>query len=245
MTRRDTRSASYDNQSGTVTLNFGFYDPGTWGAAFSTGDGGAAASSGALLTLDPSDSRQGGIDVELGNQNQSACEQQDPFPAGPLTAVLMSEYDEFGNFTYDDVYAQLEGFNGNVYEPVSFNGTTFTTTLQNGAFTGHAWNCLVFDGYGLTLNSPPGPPRFEGAVNQGHPVSALYALAERGRDVGRLPRSLVSVGRPGRRRQRQRRVPRLHSILRRVADPSRRRDGPPMGHTQLQRAELLQQGHAV
>jgi hypothetical protein len=155
-----TLSASYDDQSGSVTISFGLYDPGTWGPVLTSGDGGSG--SGGQLVSPP-------IEFELGDVTPGvSCNPNGGVPGidGPplgspvLSSSVDSTYnDNDGSFAGDTIGATLEGYSGQVSAPVSFDGTTFTATVQNPNFQGHIWDCLVLDqSFELQLSPPPPPP---------------------------------------------------------------------------------------
>jgi hypothetical protein len=165
-----TLRASYDDQSGTVTIQFSLYDPATWGPVLTNGDGGSG--SGGNLLFAPLEFQLG----YLGDPQHPATYPGDPTPqvfcnangvpgvnqpqlGSPiLGGSIVSVYNSNGSFAADTIDVTLEGYNGDVSAPVSFDGTTFTATVQNQAFQGHIWDCLVLNYFTELPMSPPAPP---------------------------------------------------------------------------------------
>jgi hypothetical protein len=159
-----TLSASYDDQAGSVTISFGLYDPATWGPVLSDGDGGSGTG-GQLLSPPVSfelgylgDLQHPTTDGVLCNPGGLPGVNQPQLGSPVLSVGIASNYNPDGSFSADTADASLEGYTGDIAAPVSFDGTTFTATVQNEAFRGHVWDCLVLN-YGTEVPlSPPAPP---------------------------------------------------------------------------------------
>lgn len=166
-----TLTASYDDQAGSVTISFGLYDPATWGPVLTDGDGGSG--SGGFVLFPPIQFDLG----YLGDAQHPATIPGDPTPGvfcnpnaglpgidspslGPpvLSSLVDSAYNDDSSFAGDTIGATLDGYSGQISAPVSFDGTTFTATVQSPAFQGHIWDCLVLDNSFELPMSPPAPP---------------------------------------------------------------------------------------
>jgi hypothetical protein len=204
-----TLSASYDSQSGTVTIHFSLYDPATWGAVLTDAFG------------DPvGDGGSGEIDFELGwmgdalhpargaGPTHSFCKPGD-LPGldtyalgGPvLDGSIYSEYDSAGSFTGNIIDTSLSGYAGDVTASVAFDGTTFTATIENPHFQGRVWDCFVLQhAIVFAMRPPPPPPPPPTVWNGGFSIRPrIIVLSPDGSSV------LAGAGHHGRRSGRNRR----------------------------------------
>lgn len=202
-----TVSGSYDSEAGTVTISFGWFDPATWGEPLTD-------QAGSNVTDPPGSDGRAFVSMALGYAGDaeypprgtsltSFCNPQyiqSTSLGGPvLTVTFYSVYTDNGPsndpFAPGDSYTfagnmarfSLDGYTGTLTAPVSFDGTTFTATIQDPHFVGHIWDCLTDDagGYLTQLNPPPPPapqapataqckPSFEGMANDpGAPVGNI------------------------------------------------------------------------
>jgi hypothetical protein len=169
-----TLSASYDDQSGTVTIRFSLYDPATWGAELASfsgpaiGNGGSG--SGGYLLPD-------GVNFDLGWMGDAQHPAAAPGPAhtfcnpgdlpgvdtyalgGPvLDGSIFSEYNDALSFVGNSIDTSLSGYSGDVTGPVAFDGSTFTATVQSPHFVGRVWDCFVLDHAIVFAMRPPASP---------------------------------------------------------------------------------------
>jgi hypothetical protein len=180
-----TLGATYDDQSGTVTIRFSLYDPTTWGPILKDGDGGSGSGGTPLFwpfqfTIgylgDQQHPVSAGYPTYCNTNGQPGVNQPDlggPVLGGNIVSTFSdadndgdddgtstaNDSDGDGTFTGDFMNnVSLEGYSGSLSAPVSFDGNTFTATIENQKFEGQVWDCLVINDMIELPLSPPAPP---------------------------------------------------------------------------------------
>ena len=120
---------AYDQASGTVTVKMSFYDPAYW-VTHAQGEEGNIIS-------------EYGTEVDLSDK----CAAQDPpgklsVTMTPKNSAASEDSDQFGD-QWDTAsgYATLAGYRGGVQGQGSFDGSTYTLTVQSPYFAGHDYRC--------------------------------------------------------------------------------------------------------